>query len=362
MGSHPYRVAVEAVGAAARPAWLELVGRNPEVALSKRPDWVDCIRGCDRFTDASLLFRGDDGRRVLLPRLGVPGCPGLFASPPNHWNLGADASGFLTEGAPLAPPQTRALVLEVNRLAGLRTRVVVGRDDARAWQPAVPASVHAELRSSQVLDLDGGFATIWSERFTSKVRSNCRKAERRGVTVESDSTGALMPAFFALFRESVDRWARERGYPVPLMRWRFGRSHPRSKFVAVARLLGERCTVSIAWRAGQPLAGIVVLAGGAWATYWRGAMDKDLCRSSGANELLHRHAIEEACAQGRRSYDFGMSQTDALRRFKASFGAQPEPVHLYYFERVPTVAAETWCFGVVKQNIRRGVRLATGRR
>jgi hypothetical protein len=358
MSAQAYRVFVEAVGAAARPVWHELVQQNPDVALPKTPEWIDCIRGCDRFSDASLLLRGEDGRRIVFPRLGVASLPGLFASPPKHWNLGADASGFLAEGGTLGPGQVRALVQEIHRTAGLRTRIVVGRDDARAWAPSVPSSVHSEGRTAQVLDLDGGFSAIWSKRFTSKVRSNCRKAERRGVFVESDSTGRLVPVFYALFRGSVDRWARESGLPLPLMRWRYSRSHPQSKFATLARLLGEQCTVWIAWRDGEALAGLVVLSRGARVTYWRGAMDKDLCRSSGANELLHRHAIEAACAGARRSYDFGLSASAELRRFKASFGAQPEPVHIYHFERVPTAAAEANCLDMGKRTIRRVANLA----
>jgi lipid II:glycine glycyltransferase (peptidoglycan interpeptide bridge formation enzyme) len=131
---------------------------------------------------------------------------------------------------------------------------------------------------------------------------------------------------------------------VALNRFRHARVHPMEKFATVARMLGDRCTVWLARRDGEPIAAIIVLSGGHRATYWRGAMDKQRCQSTGANELLHRHAIETACAQGRRSYDFGMSQTDELRRFKATFGAGEEPVITYTFESVvPTMAAQTRC-------------------
>ncbi|MBO0872017.1 MAG: GNAT family N-acetyltransferase [Pseudonocardia sp.] len=257
--------------------------------------------------------------------------PGVFASPPNNWNLGADASGFLAEGA---EPDTEQL------------------------RPLVPSRVYADPRTSQVLDLDRGFDEVWSARFSGKVRSNSRKAERRGVSVESDSTGRLLPVFYELFGKSVDRWARDRGYPVPLMRLRFARSHSRRKFATVARVLGERCTVWLARMQGEPIAAIIVLSGGDRVTYWRGAMDKDLCRGSGANELLHRYAIEAACAQGRHSYDFGLSNTDELRRFKATFGAREEPVTTYTFEPiVPTMAAQERGRTLAKWAVTGAVRL-----
>jgi hypothetical protein len=353
--SHAYRVSIEAVGLAARLAWEELVNQDPSVALSKTPQWLDCICSCDPFSDATLLFRGADGRRLILPRLrpaGIPRVPGVFASPPHLWNLGADASGFLGEGGPVSPTEIGALMREVRRHAGLRTRIVMGSDEARAWASVVPSTVYSIARTAHVLDLRGGFSTVWSKRFTSKVRSNSRKAERRGVVVESDSTGRLIPVFDVLYRSSVDRWAQARGYPLTLMRWRAQRQHPQSKFATVARRLGEHCTVWIAWRQGEPIAGVIILTRGPRVTYWRGAMDKERAQGTGANELLHRCAIEAACADERQSYDFGLSQTADLKRFKATFGACEVPVHIYYFEGLPTAAAEAKCYNATKQAIR----------
>jgi CelD/BcsL family acetyltransferase involved in cellulose biosynthesis len=353
-----YRVSVEAEGIDARPAWDDLVNQDENIALSKTPQWADCVCSADHFSDATLLFRGEDGRRLILPRLRNPSLPGLFASPPRHWNLGADASGFLSEGGPVSSTETRALIQEIRRHPGLRTRIVVGKDDALAWASAASSTTYSIARTAQVLDLHGDFSTIWSKRFTSKVRSNSRKAERRGVVVESDSTGRLIPVFDVLYRRSVDRWAQERGYPLTLMRWLAQRQHPQNKFAAVARTLGERCTVWIAWRQGEPIAGIINLTRGPRVTYWRGAMDKERSRGTGANELLHRCAIEAACTGEQQSYDFGLSQTADLRRFKGTFGASEVPVHIYYFERLPTAAAEAKCYGATKQVIRTVARLA----
>jgi hypothetical protein len=355
--SHAYRMSIEAEGVAARPAWVDLVARDESIALSKTPEWADCICSSSRFSDATLLFRGEDGRRLILPRLRRTGVP-LFESPPQGWGLGVDASGFLSEAGPASSGQAQALIQEIRRHPGLRTRVMVGGDDAAVWASAVPGTVYSTARTAQVLDLRGGFSTVWSERFTSKVRSNSRKAERRGVVVESDNTGRLVPVFDVLYRSSVDRWAQERGHPLSLMRWRAQSREPQSKFATVARRMGERCTVWIAWRGGEPLAGIFVLTRGPRATYWRGAMNKELARGTGANELLHRYAIEAACADERQSYDFGLYQTEELKKFKSTFGAREVPVRSYYFERLPTAAAEAKCSHAAKQAVRAVLRLA----
>jgi len=168
------------------------------------------------------------------------------------------------------------------------------------------------------------------------------------VTIEADSTGELIPVFDELYRSSVRRWARARRYPVRLMEWRYRRTHPRSRFEWVARALGTDCTVWMAWWKGAPVAGIIVLTRGDQVTYWRGAMDKERCRGSGANELLHRYAIEAACDDGRRSYDFGVSQLDDLHRFKRAFGTDEVPVNTYVLERIPTAAAQARCYATAK--------------
>lgn len=355
-----YRVSVEAEGRDARLAWDDLVEHDQDIPLSKTPQWADCVCSSDHFADATLLFRGEDGRRLIFPRLRNPSFPGLFSSPPRHWNLGADASGFLSDGGPVQPRETRALIREISRHPGLRTRIVVGEDDARTWASAVPSTVYSIARTSQVLDLRDGFPTVWSKRFTSKARSNSRKAERRDVVVESDSTGRLIPVFDVLYRMSVDRWAQERGYPLPLMRWLAQHHHPQKKFATVARRLGDDCTVWIAWRHGEPIAGIINLTKGSRVTYWRGAMDKERSRCTGANELLHHRAIESACSLGRQSYDFGLSQTADLKKFKSTFGADEVPVHIYYFEKIRTAAAEIRCYDAAKQTVRALMRFAHG--
>ncbi len=73
-----YRVSIEAAGVGARPAWADLVKQDQSIPLSKTPQWADCICSCDHFSDATLLFRGEDGRRLIVPRLRNPSLPGIL--------------------------------------------------------------------------------------------------------------------------------------------------------------------------------------------------------------------------------------------------------------------------------------------
>jgi hypothetical protein len=205
----------------------------------------------------------------------------------------------------------------------------------------------------QTLDLSGGFDNVWKHRFVHSVRRWCRKAERIGLTVEWDDTGRLVGVLDALYRKSVVRWARQQHEPLRLAQWRARRRNPRRKFEVVAERLGPACRVWVAWRAGEPAAVLAVLAHGEHSTAWRGAMDKEVAAGTGANELLHRLAIEEACESDRRFFHMGESAPSSpLARNKRAFGAEEEHCTGYRFERLPLTAADQFLRRQVKRAIR----------
>ena len=186
-----------------------------------------------------------------------------------------------------------------------------------------------------MLDLSGGFATVWQQRFKAATRSQVRKAERMGVVVETDTTGRLLPELHALLRTSVDRWAGRQHEPACLAQARFARRDPPAKLQTIAERLGGTCQVSVARFHGHPVAAILVLQGRN-AHYTRGAMDEELASQTQANRLLHKVAIEAACQSGCGKYHMGESGESAgLSQFKSRFGAVAHPYHEYFIERVP---------------------------
>jgi hypothetical protein len=160
-----------------------------------------------------------------------------------------------------------------------------------------------------------------------------------------------VPVFYDLFRQSVDRWADQQHEPRLLARWRARLRDPLHKIQYIAHTLGDACCIWVAWLAGQPAAAIVVLKG-ANADYILGAMDKELAASTGANALLHRLAIEDACLSGCRYYHMGESGPSAsLARFKSGFGAKAYPYAEYRLERMPITSIDNQLRGLVKRLI-----------
>ena len=346
---------VIAVGDAAHPAWAQIAAGHPDVAVCHLPEWMDCVCEAGPFTDATRLYETPDGRRLVLPlarRRHLPGPLSLYDSWPPYWEGARDSGGLIGERGIVTPDDVRGVIEDLTRLPALRTRVFPSTADAPVWEAAAPPDVPRTAMQAYVVDLSGGFETVWSQRFSKKARYKSRKAERDGIEVEKDTTGRLLPVFGELYDRSVQAWSQDYFLPAPIARRVIDRRHPHHKLQVVARRLGSRCQIWIARRDGEPVSGIVVFSHGAAATYWKGATDKALVGASGATDLLHRRAIEDACEAGRIRYDLGVSGLASLTSFKRSIGATREDYLSYRFERMPLTE--------VQESLRIGLKRAGG--
>jgi Acetyltransferase (GNAT) domain len=335
---------------APRDSWQAVLASDPRALVSQRPEWMDCICRFGPYEDVSRLYELSDGRRLVLPivrRWKMPGPLVSEAALPATW----DPGGIVATGG-LRADDIRTVLSDLADRRGMRTSLRPGPLDARAWALARPPRAAVVHRLAHVLELEGGFARTWKQRFTGTARTAVRKADRAGLAVQRDTSGKLVPVLYELFERSVERWAREHHEPVPLARWRRGRIDPMRKFQLIADALGEMCRIWVAWRDERPAAAILVLQDRN-ASYVRGMMDKDLAGPTRANYLLHRLAIEEACEAGCRYYDMGETGfSRSLAQFKTRFGARACPYAEYHMERLPITALDRNARRLVKRVIR----------
>jgi len=335
-----------AIGPGARPAWSAALAEDAGAVVSQTPAWMDALVACTGMEDVTRAYEAADGRLLALP-LARRRALRFEASAPAGWGTG----GLV--GARIGAEDVAAVLADLLRRPALRTSVRPDPAGAEAWSVAAPSSAGTTPLMAQSLALGVPFDDVWSNHFTSRVRGHCRRAERADLDVEQDATGRLIGVFDRLYRLSVDRWAAQQHEPVRLARWRAARRDPSRKFALVARHLGAACRVWVAWRQGEPAAAIVVLRHGAQATYWRGAMDRELIGKTGANQLLHRLAIEDACRTGALAYHLGDSAPGSpLAEFKRGFGATERHYRAYRFERLPLTAVEDSARGAVKRVLR----------
>jgi hypothetical protein len=337
-------------GAAAREAWKQGLPRDPNALVSQTPEWMDCVCASGRYEDATRAYATADGHQLILPlaRRRLPGAPSVSNSMPFGWGTG----GLIASRGHVTSEEVAAVVADLASQHAFLIGVRPSAATTEAWVGGVPDGVVRTSHMSQSVDLSAGFEAVW-KRFSSTVRSHCRKAERKAVTVERDDTGRLMSVFDALYRISVERWAEQQHEPMWLARWRASRRDPWDKFQTVAERLGPACRVWVAWRAGEPLMAMVVLAHGQHSTMWRAAMNKEAIKGTGASELVHRLAIEEACDSGHRFFHLGDSAPSSpLARNKRGFGGQDAYYTGYRFERLPITAADRFLRRGIKRVIR----------
>ncbi len=329
--------------------WAEVIARDTHSVATQTPAWASCVFASGRHRDASRLYRFDDGRRIVVPLARSVALPARFA-PHASWPFDWGVGGPIADG-PVQAAHTSEVFADLAHNAGVKVTLRTAPGADPAWD-AAPAAYSRDEYHSYVVDLRGGFDEVWTRRMRSSTRRAVRKAEKSNLRVEMDTSGTLIVDFDRLYRLSVDRWARTQHEPLLLARWRSNRANPRRKFETVADRLGRSCAVWLAYVGSSPAAGLIVLRHGDSAKYWRGAMDVDVAGPVRANDLLHRLAIEAACADGCHSYHMGESRPGSgLARFKAGFGAEEFRGSSFRTERLPLTAAETRARGVVKRAI-----------
>ena len=337
----PVRTAVQ------RDEWRSVLKSDPYAHPEHAPEWLEAVCASGRYADATRYYK-IGGRRFVLPlvrRRGPAGVGGWFESYPYGWGAG----GLV--GPDLDADVVRTVVDDLCALPGVR--VVVRSDPMRAdaWTAARRPGVVVVPRRAHVADLSGGMPAVLS-RLPSMTRRNLRIAERHGVRVEEDRTGRLLPVYRQLYRASLGRWAQKQHEPLLLALWRAHRRDPAAKFEAIARHMGGRFRLFVAYVDDRPAAAVVVLLGNT-ARYMRGAMDRELAAPSRANDALHLAAIERACVEGCTRYHFGETGTsESLARFKERFGGVPVDHAEYRIERYPITALDRSARAAVKRVLR----------
>ena len=337
------------ISPAPREEWRAVLANDPAALPEHAPEWVDALCAAGRYADASRYYRHPDGRGFVLPlvrRTGPAGLGGWLLSFPAGWGMG----GLV---GPEVDAEAVAAVLADLRATGA-ARIAIRPDPLAypSWSTAAESAVATLLPPrAHVMDLTGGVDEAW-KRLAKSARRNVRLAERAGVRVEIDRTGALLEAYYPLFLLSVNRWAGRQHEPRALAHARARRRDPLTKLQAMADALGKAFAVTLAYVDDRPVSGSITLLGQT-AHYTRAAMDRDRVGSTHAGELVQWRTIQLACDLGCTAYHMGESGgSTSLAEFKERFGAQPVDYAELRLERLPYTRADQAARNLVKKVLR----------
>ncbi|WP_458532879.1 GNAT family N-acetyltransferase [Oryzihumus sp.] len=327
----------EVVSPAPRPDWEAVLAADPAASVFQTPAWFEAATAVTGARDASRLYVLRDGRRLVLPLLRrrlLPGAPLPALSLDEGLSHPFGPGGLLaTDG--VRPQDVRLVLSDLRRSPALSTRVTAMFDVAGQFEAGLPVGAHATPLRVHVLDLDGGFATVWAQRFHPSARKAVRRAERAGMTVVRDTTGRLAPAFYELYLAWTAERTSRTGLPVPVALALARRRQPPAVFKALAGSPALGCRTWLACHEGRPVAGLVTFAQGTHAISFRSYSLREH-RALHASHLLKRLAIEDACEAGCRWFSLGMSGGVAgLEAFKESLGATPRWALDCRVERLP---------------------------
>jgi CelD/BcsL family acetyltransferase involved in cellulose biosynthesis len=273
------------------PRWSAFVDACPDALPFHHPAWLRLLADCYGFRPL-VVFSGEAGLPVLEVRGPLGG---------RRWI----SLPFTDLCPPLGPSEQLLPALDVARRAA-----GVARLEVRAPLPGVPGRVEA-VRHALALspDVDAVFRGFHK----SQVQRNIRRAEREGVTVRRAAAETdLADVFYRL------QLATRRRLGVPVQ--------PRRFFRLLWQLLEAGHGYALLAEAdGKPVAGAVFLTQAETVVYKFGASDSGAW-SLRPNHALFWHAIQESCADGYRSFDFGRSDLEdtGLREFKSGWGAEEE--------------------------------------
>jgi lipid II:glycine glycyltransferase (peptidoglycan interpeptide bridge formation enzyme) len=242
------------------------------------------------------------------------------------------------------------VVRDLQRLGAVRISIRPNPLTAPMWADVQGAGITALPRYSHVLDLTGGLEAVEALRNKS-TRRGLRKAEKEGVQVELDHTGALLPVHYQLYLTAVQHWSQRQREPLALAMWRAKRRDPLSKLQAMAKHLGRDFCQFVAYHEGRPVASSIMLIGPA-AHDTRAAMDRELAAPVRANDLLQARSIEHALERGCSQYHLGESgANEQLAAFKERFGAVGHHYAEFRIERLPVTRVDSAARGTVKRLI-----------
>jgi FemAB-related protein (PEP-CTERM system-associated) len=185
-------------------------------------------------------------------------------------------------------------------------------DNSQRWQEGLPTKT---AKVSMRLELPTLADDLW-KALGSKLRSQVQRPRKEGMTAIVGGE-ELLDDFYAVFSSNM----RDLGTPV----------YPKRFFRNILRQFPGRT-----WIAGV-YSGKRAVASGLLAGFkdrleipWASSL-REFNRSS-PNMLLYWSALEFACTQGYRIFDFGRSTPDeGTYRFKAQWGARPHPLYWYYW-------------------------------
>jgi hypothetical protein len=281
--------------------WTELVESHPYSSVFHTSSYLEALRRTYGYEPTVYTTSGRD----------EPLANGVVLCRVNSW-----LTGSRLVSVPFAD-HCEPLVTAASDLAAIVSAVRKTAEDGklryaqiRAVRPDVVAAASGDHRefAFHTLDLTPPVDRLYAGLHRTAIQQPLRRAEREGICHESGRTGSLLRRFFSLLVAT----RRRHGLPP----------QPASWFDNLVDCFGDRLTVHLASRDGQPLAALMTLRHKDVLVYKYSASDERFHRFGAVPFLLWK-TILDAKAHSLRLFDLGRTDADnaGLATFKERLGA-----------------------------------------
>ncbi len=284
--------------AAAAAAWDAFVAATPGSSFCHLSAWRDVFRDSLGLESSYLRARRPDGTLAgVLPLVRIRSR--LFG----HSLVSVP---YLNEGGPLGAPAVQRHLLERTAAQARQTRAGLLELRARHPLPAAPGLGAARRKITVLLDLPATAEELFNKRFSTKLRTKIRRAQKEGLEVR------FGPELEGAFYHVLARKLRDLGTPV----------HPRAFFAAITRHFPERVQFSAAFSGKTVVAaGCGFFWQGEYEITWSGAL-REYMRLN-ANMTLYWALMEEAIRRGATVFNFGRcTPGGGTHEFKRQWGSR----------------------------------------
>jgi FemAB-related protein (PEP-CTERM system-associated) len=293
------------------------VESEPAASVYHHPRWLRTIEASYRLSPFHLLARTGGRVSGFLP---------LYAMRTIRGERVGVSSPFSNYGGPLAADaDTAQRLLEAAAETAARERWSYLELKHRHAGEAAGDWPRVDHFCSPVLDLRSlDVEEIWAKKLRGKTRNQVRKAQKSGLELR-EGLDREFDDFLLVYAESM----RDLGTP----------GHGKAWFANLREQLGSRLLNLVAYQAGRPIGGALLLREprGAILQYCLCLRDS---LASCPNNLLYWGAIERGVEAGWEYLDFGRSRIgEGTYAFKLQWGA--EPVATPYVYHLPAGSRRT---------------------
>ncbi|MHB8481173.1 MAG: FemAB family XrtA/PEP-CTERM system-associated protein [Nitrospiria bacterium] len=286
--------------------WDKYVLNHPDATGYHQLAWCRVIQESFGHRPVCLMARDEEGKvRGLLPLVFMSSrLFGSFLVSIPFVNYGGLLADEATAGTSLLE-----MAMEVARDYGVKhIELRHQRELSSGW-------LTRQHKVSMRLALPSDFQKLW-DQFPAKLRSQIRRAQKEGMTVQVGGD-ELLNDFYKVFSRNM----RDLGTPV----------YSRGFFKNILKRFSKDARICAVYFKGSPVAAGFLYGFRQFLEIPWASSDRRFNRLA-PNMLLYNSALEYACQRGFQVFDFGRSSPGSGPcRFKEQWGAQPVPLYWAYW-------------------------------